>query len=412
MKKAEIYDVLGLPYKERITDEVSIPYDREFSNQNRINKSVLCTMDSCEQYFKIKFMDGKLLTRTFRVYKSITQVMGEIGGIKIVIYWAFFIMYLICGGGQQEKIYIVKRIFKIKEEKKTCRQLISDKMACCKKKKQENLDLNKKFKTDENGIIEVPSKIIDMAHELFQESVDLITVAQNTFALNMMTSVILSRYQKSVSSIVILNQYLKSKEQSQHKKSDEKQPDKTQDLMTPGLNNPNSNHFDFQEQVSIPSNRAIHISTSLKARGSNNHNNENSHNYRPGSIRRWQAPSYRIDEDIDEQKVEVKFPLGMPREQGAVKIPEQIEKDRIQKSFEKKPQDPLLDPDQQGHQATKSPVTMIQKVIENLILIIMENGTIKPTNDIIKLHGMESHAGNRVPDIRYDGPDPKNCSPS
>ena len=140
-----------------------------------------------------------------------------------------------------------------------------------------------------------------MAHELFQESVDLITAAQNTFDLNMMTSVLLSRYQKSVSSIVILNQYLKSKEQSELKKSDEKHTDKTQDLMTPGLNHPkNSNHFDFQEQVSIPSNKSIHISMSLKARGSNNHDNDNSHNYRPEGIRRWQAPPYRIDEDIDE----------------------------------------------------------------------------------------------------------------
>ena len=413
MKNTEIYDVLGLPYKQRMADEVSLPYDREFTNQNRVNQSVVCTSASCETYFKIKFMDGKALTKTFRVYKSITQVMGEIGGIKIVIYWAFFILYLICGGGQQEKIYTVKKIFRIKEEKKTWKQLFSNKMACCKKNKQENLDLNKKFKTDESGITDVPSKIIDMAHELFQESVDLITVAQNTFSLNMMTSVLLSRYQKSVSSIVILNQYLKSKEQSQLKKSDEKQPDKTQDIMTTGLNHPKkSNHCDFQEQVSIPSNRSIHISTSLKARGSNNHDNDNSHNYRPGGIRKWQAPPYRIDEDIDEQKVKVQFPLGMPRELEAVKIPEQMEKDRIQKSFEEKPGDPLSDLDHQGQQATKSSVSMIQKEIEYLILIIMENATIKPTNDISGLYSMESHAGNRVPDIRYDGPDPKNRSPS
>ena len=261
MKNTEIYDVLGLPYKQRMADEVSLPYDREFTNQNRVNQSVVCTSASCETYFKIKFMDGKALTKTFRVYKSITQVMGEIGGIKIVIYWAFFILYLICGGGQQEKIYTVKRIFKIKQEKKTCRQLISHKMPCCKKKKQENLDLNNKFKTDESGITEVPSKIVGMAHELFKESLDLITVAQNTFALNMMTSVLLSSYQKSVSSIVILNRYLISKEQSQLKKSNEKQPDKPQDLMTSGLNSPNSHHFDDQEQVSIPSNRGLHIST-------------------------------------------------------------------------------------------------------------------------------------------------------
>lgn len=67
MKKAEIYDVLGLPYKERMADDVSIPYDREFTNQNRINQSVVCNKNSCEQYFKIKFMDGKVLSKTFRI---------------------------------------------------------------------------------------------------------------------------------------------------------------------------------------------------------------------------------------------------------------------------------------------------------------------------------------------------------
>ena len=102
----------------------------------------------------------------------------------------------------------------------------------------------------------------------------------------------------------------------------------------------------------------------------------------------------------------------MPRELEAVKIPEHMEKDHIQKSLEEKPQDPLSDPDRQGQQATKSPVSMIQEEIENLILKIMENATIKPTNHVSDIHAIEIHAKNRILDIRYDGPDPKNRSSS
>ena len=42
----------------------------------------------------------------------------------------------------------------------------------------------------------------------------------------------------------------------------------------------------------------------------------------------------------------------------------------------------------------------------------MENATIKPTNDFSYTYGLENHAGDRVPDIRYDVPDPKNRSSS
>ena len=216
MKKVQVFNVLGLPYRQELHTEASLPHDREYFKQNRINESVICTKASCESYFRIKFMDGKLLTKTYRVYKPFTRVISEIGGVKIVIYWGFFVLYMICGGGREEKKYTVRRVFRIQAEKKSWKESCKESLTtCCKKKNKVLMDPKKKYKTDENGITEAPSIIVDMAYDFFQESNDLITLAQSTYVMNLMSSVLMTGYQKSISSLVMLNCYLKDRLQNE-----------------------------------------------------------------------------------------------------------------------------------------------------------------------------------------------------
>ena len=207
MKKLTVHDNLGLPYKENVRTETSAPSDREAFNQNRINRSVICTNQSCDAYFKIKFIDSKLITKTYRVYKPFSEVLGEIGGVKEVIYWAFFILYIVIGGGAVQKEFIVKQVFCLKTEKLTCRQRCSRRLSC--KKKQRIIDMNKKYQTDSKGVTEAPAEVIDLAYEYFEDSKDLITLAQSTYILNLLSSVLMTGYQRSISSMVMLNCYLK-----------------------------------------------------------------------------------------------------------------------------------------------------------------------------------------------------------
>lgn len=173
---------------------------------------MVCTSRSCEAYFKIKFMDGGLLTNTYRVYKPFTRVMSDIGGVKEVIYWVFFILFVVCGGRTIEKHYTVQKMFKIKAKKVPCKKSFYQKIFCCRSRKIKEINPRASYPVGPDGVAEAPEEIVDVAYEYFQDSKELIALAQGMLNLRFLGSLVFKDYQKSLVPLNMLNYHIKELE--------------------------------------------------------------------------------------------------------------------------------------------------------------------------------------------------------
>lgn len=165
----------------------------------------------CKDYLTLTMYSSFDVKEIVRKYKSITEVLGTVGGNKEIILLVFSILFNIFYGRKQ-KLKIVKFVFGIEPEK----------TSCCKKKKQKqqekykvtvNQEKASKGQSSESsdqksGAIQVSESVIDQAYQSIEQSLDVFALIRELNKIKMLLAHFMANSSQDAWQICYLNTYL------------------------------------------------------------------------------------------------------------------------------------------------------------------------------------------------------------
>lgn len=189
-----------------IEDEKGFPYSNvnrtTFSTVKMLLSSVAfyleedrrgsCAGDKgpCWNFIQIDFYGGNERVENLRIYKSIDTVLGNIGGIKEIIFICFSLLHGLLTSTIYKKI-MVEKVFGIVPA--------STSLICCNKKK------GKVGQKNPRGSYFVPKEVINKAYDTIMSSLDVCTLSHQMFILRFLASAILKDYQLDLMPLIALN---------------------------------------------------------------------------------------------------------------------------------------------------------------------------------------------------------------
>lgn len=222
MKRNSVFDFIGLrPTWAFRTEYFDI--DKYFYNSgNRDPSKLSCTpleissrSADCVSYYELIIQSGGMVVKQRRKYKTATETLGEIGGVKEVIFTIFFLLYFRYNSIERDNYMIDKtfgRYTEIKEYTmkskdnqeltkfqrwfKKKKLLLIDLFCCCLKKR-----MLSKWDNQE-------SEYRATALELIQQDLDLINTVSHQSLLKVLIDVLMDEDQKTLVPILVMNKHI------------------------------------------------------------------------------------------------------------------------------------------------------------------------------------------------------------
>lgn len=188
-------------------------------SQVTCNEAEISDWNKCSSYFKFQIVSsGQKITYT-RQYRSILETIGDIGGLKEVIYFSFGLLYCIYNYGDRLlKDKLVESIYGIRRNNTS---------SCCKKKVMpDNLNLHNpvnskdressnKPKTesgsiyqDKHGFHMASSDVFDKAYSKIEDSLDVVTICKELNCLKLLSHLLLTEYHTKLLPLASLNSFI------------------------------------------------------------------------------------------------------------------------------------------------------------------------------------------------------------
>jgi hypothetical protein len=148
---------------------------------------------SCMVLMEMTFSCSTNAVENIRVYKSLTEVLGTIGGVKEIIFLVFSYIHLVFTSGIQKK-YLVEKVFGIVPE--------TTKYLCCRRKKGQI------GKRNSRGSYFVPVEVFEQAYKTVLSCIDICTLSHEMFVLRFISSALLRDYQLNLMPLIALNHFI------------------------------------------------------------------------------------------------------------------------------------------------------------------------------------------------------------
>jgi hypothetical protein len=156
-------------------------------------------------WLSVKYYPSLKTVENTRVYKTLIDVIGTIGGVNDFILVISSYIYMMLTSNIQKK-YIVEKVFGIVPA--TSRYL------CFKKRK------GNKGEKNARGSYFVSSEIFDRAHETILSSIDIFTLSHELFVLRFISRALLSDFHLNLMPLIALNHFTPK----ENTKEDQSQP--------------------------------------------------------------------------------------------------------------------------------------------------------------------------------------------
>jgi len=195
---------------------------------------------ACKPYYSFMYISGGTLTTTSRTYKGLTETLGEIGGMKELIFIVFYYLYY-WFNLQAQKCQLLLKIYGIEKERKQSTGLCG-----CKPRRKRDRhvvpDMNSPSKTalsssatstphsptagrtgqqakdsgrgekQEGGVV-VSQADFEYAYELMHSRLDIVTIVKEINTLKFLTHFLLSESQVALIPFVSLSHDLHDRDQ-------------------------------------------------------------------------------------------------------------------------------------------------------------------------------------------------------
>lgn len=169
--------------------------------------------------------DLEQVTYYTRVYRGLSEVLGEIGGNLANLLLAASILYMILGGSTLEKFAMVENVYDFKVKDKW-RVLLKHRLRmyfCCCSKKRKSRDVEKiDWKLLEDGKIEASSGVIYMLFDQLEEIFDVRVYLREMLALKVLLSLVMTEYQRTLIPLAFLSETLNDKKAEDEKDINQK----------------------------------------------------------------------------------------------------------------------------------------------------------------------------------------------
>ena len=178
----EIVDSAGFMFpKTSVANYTDIQYSRYYNKYRDVN-SLSCTKADitnsiCESYLTFFMLTTNQRTVTHRKYKGLLETIGELGGLREMVFLAFFVVYQhyhssIC------KFELVRRVYGL-EGKRACLGSLLKNM------KVSDLKAGQDFKLKENSV-QVSDKVVNRAWDQIERSLDVVHISRELSSLKLL----------------------------------------------------------------------------------------------------------------------------------------------------------------------------------------------------------------------------------
>lgn len=192
-------------------------------------KKTIALPSDVRRYYSGYFgTDLEQVTYYTRVYRDLSEVLGEIGGNVANLLLAASILYMILGGSTLEKFTMVENVydFKVKDKWKVLmKHRLKMYFCCCSKKrfKSKIRDVEKiDWKLLEDGKIETSSGVIYMLFDQLEEIFDVRVYLREMLALKVLLSLTMTEYQRTLIPLAFLSETIKDKKAEDERDVNEK----------------------------------------------------------------------------------------------------------------------------------------------------------------------------------------------
>ena len=200
----DVRDVLGILPKESLRTQYATNERIQSNILYRNPSQLICTptevsKEKCQDYFMFQIISGGGQGTKTRSFKGVIDTLGEIGGVKELLYVGFFYIYYLYHE-RAAKDLMVEKVYKLKKKKKTTNNKVDP---INKKTHETNVHI------DGEEYFEASDKVFSKAYDIIEDSLDVITLAKEMNCLRVIASFLMNEYHRVLIPLVSLNIELK-----------------------------------------------------------------------------------------------------------------------------------------------------------------------------------------------------------